>query len=81
MKNFCRQVGAKDAVVFSVFGQNFLFSASSLTYFPITDCAAELILNDFTDEKFLKSLESKFSQKEIFLTVNYLDVLQQCHGE
>ena len=70
MKNFCRQVGAKDAVVFSVFGQNFLFSASSLTYFPITDCAAELILNDFTDEKFLKSLESKFSQKEIFLTVN-----------
>ena len=44
MKRFCTQLENTDAAVFSVFNQPFLFSANTLTYFPITDCAKDLLL-------------------------------------
>ena len=61
MKKFCRQLNNSDAAVFSVMNQAFLFSANTLTYFPITECAKDL-LTGFED---LKTLEAKYSRKEI----------------
>lgn len=64
MKNFCIQLKNKDASVFSVFNQKFLFSASTLTYFPITDCACDLLLMKFSEEV-ITDVEKKYSVKEI----------------
>ena len=59
MKRFCRQLENIDAAVFSVMGQSFLFSANTLTYFPLTECAADLLLAEKQDSK---SIYSKYSE-------------------
>ena len=44
VKRFCKQLEKFDAAVFSVLGQSFLFSANTLTYFPLTECARDLLM-------------------------------------
>lgn len=61
MKNFCIQPEGKDFVVFSVLNQIFLYSANALSYFPITDCAKDILIKGI-------NLEEKYSEKEISLT-------------
>lgn len=70
MKRFSKQLENTDAVVFTVLGQTFLFSANTLTYFPITECAKDLLLtSDWENNFFNKSLLTKYSQKEIEKTI------------
>ena len=61
MKNFCIQPEDKDFVVFSVLNQIFLYSANTLSYFPITDCAKDILIKGI-------NIEEKYSEKEISLT-------------
>ena len=62
MKNFCKQIDNFDAAVFSVFNQDFLFSASTVTYFPITKCAKDILLSDYFDSNRVSdSITSKYS--------------------
>ena len=66
MKNFCKQIDNFDAAVFSVFNQDFLFSASTVTYFPITKCAKDILLSDYFDSNRVSdSIISKYSSDEI----------------
>lgn len=53
MKRFSKQLENTDAVVFTVLGQTFLFSANTLTYFPITECAKDLLLTSDWENNFL----------------------------
>lgn len=74
MKNFCKQIDNFDAAVFSVFNQDFLFSASTVTYFPITKCAKDILLSDyFISNKISDFIISKYSSDEISLTCKKLD--------
>lgn len=61
MKRFCVQLKNKDAAIFSVLNQNFLYSANTLTYFPLTDCAKDILLCD-------SLLCKKYSEFEIKAT-------------
>ena len=45
MKRFYKAINNGDAMVFTLFGHSFLFSANTLMYFPITECAKEMLLN------------------------------------
>lgn len=66
MKRFCKQLEDTDAVVFTVLDQSFLFSANTLTYFPITECAKDLLLTSGWEERnFHESVTKKYAQKEI----------------
>ena len=74
MKNFCKQIDNFDAAVFFVFNQYFLFSASTVTYFPITECAKDILLSDyFISNKISDFIISKYSSDEISLTCKKLD--------
>ena len=74
MKSFCKQLDNFDAAVFSVFNQCFLFSASTLTYFPITECAKDILLsNYFFDKKLPDFVKLKYSENEILLTCKKLE--------
>ena len=78
MKNFCKQIDNFDAAVFSVFNQDFLFSASTVTYFPITKCAKDILLSDYFDlNRVSDSITSKYSSDEISLTCKNLMNLNQ----
>ncbi len=46
MKRECKIINGGDGAVFSLFGQSFLFSTNTLMYFPITECARELLLKE-----------------------------------
>ena len=74
MKRFCRQLENIDAAVFSVMGQSFLFSANTLTYFPLTECAADLLLAEKQD---IKSIYSKYSEYEIEKTQQKIKDFEQ----
>lgn len=66
MKRYCKQLENFDAVVFTVLGQSFLFSANTLTYFPITECARDILLSkEFQNNKIENEIKQKYSQKEI----------------
>lgn len=74
MKNFCKQIDNFDAAVFSVFNQDFLFSASTVTYFPITECAKDILLSDyFISNKISDFIAEKYSSDEISVTCKKLD--------
>lgn len=74
MKNFCKEIDNFDAAVFSVFRQRFLFSASTLTYFPITECAKDILLSDyFVSNKITDFITSKYTADEISLTCKKLE--------
>lgn len=78
MKRFCTQLENTDAAVFSVFNQPFLFSANTLTYFPITDCAKDLLLAQNLDfETMDESIKQKYSQKEIEMTLSKLQEFKE----
>ena len=69
MKRFCKQLENTDVVVFTVLDQSFLFSANTLTYFPITECAKDLLLtSDWESGNFHESLSLKYARKEILKT-------------
>lgn len=73
MKRFCKQLNNLDAVIFTVMGQSFLFSANTLTYFPITECAKDILLtSDFENTEIETVIYQKYSQKEIDLTCKKL---------
>ena len=73
MKRFCKQLDNLDAVIFTVMGQSFLFSANTLTYFPITECAKDILLtSDFENTEIETVIYKKYSQKEIDLTCKKL---------
>lgn len=74
MKRFCRQLENIDATVFSVMGQNFLFSANTLTYFPLTECATELL---FVGNKVTPSIFTKYSKFEIEKTCEKITELEK----
>jgi hypothetical protein len=66
MKRLCKQLKKTDAAVFSLFGQSFLFSTNTLTYFPLTECAKDILLSDtWKDDLIEESIRNKYSQKEI----------------
>ena len=78
MKRFCTQLENTDAAVFSVFNQPFLFSANTLTYFPITDCAKDLLLAQNLDFEIMdESIKQKYSQKEIEMTLSKLQEFKE----
>ena len=77
-----------DAIVFDILGQSYLYSASSVSYYPITNCAKDL----FLDSNFIKNnvidnlMFQKYSKKEISITkkkvrefykFNIIDVIKQ----
>ena len=73
MKRFCKQLNNLDAVIFTVMGQSFLFSANTLTYFPITECAKDILLtSNFENTEIETVIYKKYSQKEIDLTCKKL---------
>ena len=73
MKRFCKQLDNSDAVIFTVMGQSFLFSANTLTYFPITECAKDILLtSNFENTEIETVIYKKYSQKEIDLTCKKL---------
>lgn len=72
VKRFCKQLEAQDAAVFSVMGQSFLFSANTLTYFPLTDCARDLLLEESSEE-----IKRRYSEKEIERTAAKLEEFKQ----
>lgn len=73
MRRFCKQLDNSDAVVFTVMGQSFLFSANTLTYFPITECAKDILLtSDFEKKENNIMIYQKYSSKEIDLTCQKL---------
>lgn len=61
MKRFCIQLKNKDAAIFSVLNQSFLYSTNTLAYFPLTDCARDILLCD-------SLLSKKYSSYEIQAT-------------
>ena len=66
MKRFCKQLENTDTVVFTVLGHSFLFSANTLTYFPITECAKDLLItSDWENGNIHESVVIKYAQKEI----------------
>lgn len=74
MKRFCEQLEKTDAAVFSVFGQPFLFSANTLTYFPITECAKDILLSYvWKNEEVPEFIKQKYSQKELEKTIGKLE--------
>ena len=73
MKRFCKQIENCDAVVFTVLGQSFLFSADTLTYFPITECAKNLLTtSDWENGNIDKIVLKNYSEKEIYKTCEKL---------
>lgn len=70
MDSKLKQIKEKDCVVFTVFGQSFLYSANSVTYFPITECAKELFMNSSfgKDGKTNKTMKARYSENELKLT-------------
>ena len=72
VKRFCKQLEDQDAAVFSVMGQSFLFSANTLTYFPLTDCARNLLLEESSEE-----IKRRYSEKEIERTAAKLEEFKQ----
>lgn len=77
MKRFYKQLKNSDAVVFSVMGQSFLFSANTLTYFPLTECAKDILLSSDWEncgiiENISKSVLKRYGQKEIEKTCSKL---------
>ena len=77
MKRFCKQLDNLDLAVFSLMGMNFMFSANTLTYFPITECAKDILLEgchvseDDSQTEFCitESIKNKYPQKEIEQTI------------
>ena len=66
MKGYCKQLKESDTVVFTIMGQSFLFSANTLTYFPITECAKDLLISgNFENQKIPEKIKSKYNQDEI----------------
>lgn len=67
MDSKLKQIDGKDCVVFTLFGQSFLYSANSVTYFPITECARKLFLNSAFKKngELKKSAENKYSETEV----------------
>lgn len=66
MKRFCKQLENLDVVVFTIMRQSFLFSANTLTYFPITECAKDILLTqDFRINEINNEILKKYSKKEI----------------
>ena len=66
MKGYCKQLRNSDTVVFTIMGQSFLFSANTLTYFPITECAKDLLISgNFENQKIPEEIKSKYNQDEI----------------
>ena len=59
-----------DSIIFDIEGQDFLYSASTVSYYPITKCARELFLDDnfIKYNKISNLLYQRFSKKEILLT-------------
>ena len=60
VKRFCKQLENCDAAVFSVLGQSFLFSANTLTYFPLTECARDLLMAGGHETSLISEKYSKF---------------------
>lgn len=62
MNCLIENIGGLDCAVFTLFGQSFLYSANTLTYFPITNCARDLLLcksyfdNECADKTILKKI-------------------------
>ena len=80
MKRFCKQLEFFDAAVFTVLDMNFLFSANTLTYFPLTQCAKDLLLeNCFETEQFSEVIRKKYAEKEITKTFEKLKAF--CAGQ
>lgn len=78
MKRFYKQLDNSDAVVFSVMGQSFLFSANTLTYFPLTECAKDILLSsDWENGKICENIVKRFGQKEIDKTCLKLRELKE----
>lgn len=74
MKRFCSQLNNFDAVVFFVMGQGFLFSANTLTYFPLTECAEDLLL---TGNAVDSCIYKKYSKVEVERTIEKLKEFEQ----
>ena len=73
MKRFCKQLNNLDAVIFTVMGQSFLFSANTLTYFMITTYTKDsLLTSSFENPEIETVIYKKYSQKEIDLTCKKL---------
>lgn len=73
MKRFCKQLEGLDCVVFTILENSFLFSANTLTYFPITECAKDiLIISDLQNFNISENLLKKYSKKEIVKTYEKL---------
>lgn len=66
MKRFSKQLDNTDNVVFTVMGQAFLFSANTLTYFPITECAKDLLLtSDWENLSVSDIVKNRYDKNEI----------------
>lgn len=65
MKRFCIQLKNKDATIFSVLNQTFLYSAKTLTYFPLTDCARDILLCDSLLCKKYSEFEIKATEQKL----------------
>ena len=66
MKRFCKQIKNTDSVVFSIMGQSFIFSANTLTYFPITECAKDLLLtSDWENLLASEVVKKRYDTREI----------------
>lgn len=79
MNCLIENIGGLDCAVFTLFGQSFLYSANTLTYFPITNCAKDLLLckSYFENESADNVILRKYSYREIELTISKLKEFKQ----
>ena len=75
MKGFEIQPEGYDFCVFNMNGQNFLYSAHTLTYFPLTECAKDIVLCDpyLSLGTIPASVENKYQKEELDATVKKLE--------
>ena len=66
MKRFSKQLDNTDNVVFTVMEQSFIFSAKTLTYFPLTECAKDLLLtSDWEKLSASDVVKNRYDKNEI----------------
>lgn len=79
MSNSCTSLDPFDCAVFTILGEHFLYSASAVTYFALTDCARDVLL----DKTYLlsrtcsSSVYSTYSMREIELTAKKLEEIRR----
>lgn len=63
-----------DGAIFSVFGQPFVYSANTLTYFPLTECASNILQDSeyFANGTIGRETSEKYSALELEMTLGKL---------